>query len=93
MTKNIFSVKKEYFDIHIKPKTFLGAFGYFEVTHDITRYCKAKIFSKIGKRTPIAVRFSTVGECVCVCVYPYCICVVFVFVCVVYNMGVYLHNV
>ncbi|KAL0276945.1 UNVERIFIED_CONTAM: hypothetical protein PYX00_004400 [Menopon gallinae] len=38
-----------------------GAFGYFEVTHDITKYCKAKVFSEIGKRTPIAVRFSTVG--------------------------------
>ena len=38
-----------------------GAFGYFEVTHDITRYCKAKVFEKIGKRTPLAVRFSTVG--------------------------------
>ena len=39
-----------------------GAFGYFEVTHDITRYCKAKVFSSVGKRTPIAVHFSTVGE-------------------------------
>jgi len=39
-----------------------GAFGYFEVTHDITQYCKAKVFSTVGKRTPIAVRFSTVGE-------------------------------
>ncbi|XP_069688460.1 catalase-like [Periplaneta americana] len=38
-----------------------GAFGYFEVTHDITKYCKASVFSKVGKRTPIAVRFSTVG--------------------------------
>lgn len=38
-----------------------GAFGYFEVTHDITRYCKAKVFSQVGKRTPIAVRCSTVG--------------------------------
>lgn len=38
-----------------------GAFGYFEVTHDITKYCAAKIFEKVGKRTPIAVRFSTVG--------------------------------
>nr|KAG5702811.1 hypothetical protein BaRGS_001893 [Batillaria attramentaria] len=37
-----------------------GAFGYFEVTHDITRYCKASIFSQIGKKTPLAVRFSTV---------------------------------
>lgn len=38
-----------------------GAFGYFEVTHDITQFCKAKVFSHVGKRTPIAVRFSTVG--------------------------------
>lgn len=38
-----------------------GAFGYFEVTHDITKYCAAKVFESIGKRTPIAVRFSTVG--------------------------------
>lgn len=38
-----------------------GAFGYFEVTHDITKYCKAKVFSEIGKKTPLAVRFSTVA--------------------------------
>ncbi|XP_041353910.1 catalase-like isoform X2 [Gigantopelta aegis] len=38
-----------------------GAFGYFEVTHDITKYCKAKIFEFVGKRTPCLVRFSTVG--------------------------------
>jgi len=38
-----------------------GAFGYFEVTHDITKYCKADLFSSIGKQTPVAVRFSTVG--------------------------------
>ncbi len=39
-----------------------GAFGYFEVTHDISKYCKASLFSKVGKKTPIAARFSTVGE-------------------------------
>ncbi|XP_019748872.1 catalase [Hippocampus comes] len=38
-----------------------GAFGYFEVTHDIRRYCKAKVFEHVGKVTPIAVRFSTVA--------------------------------
>jgi len=38
-----------------------GAFGYFEVTHDITKYCKAAVFSEVGKKTPVAVRFSTVG--------------------------------
>ncbi|XP_069691153.1 catalase-like [Periplaneta americana] len=40
-----------------------GAFGYFEVTHDITEYTKAVVFSNVGKKTPIAVRFSFVtGE-------------------------------
>jgi len=38
-----------------------GAFGYFEVTKDITKYCKALVFSAVGKRTPIAARWSTVG--------------------------------
>ncbi|GAB9477706.1 Catalase, partial [Globisporangium polare] len=40
-----------------------GAFGYFEVTHaaNITKYCKAKLFSSDGKRTPVGMRFSTVG--------------------------------
>nr|ADD71945.1 catalase [Argopecten irradians] len=38
-----------------------GAFGYFEVTHDTTKYCKAKLFESVGKRTPLAVRFSIVG--------------------------------
>uniref|UniRef100_A0A665UGR3 Catalase n=1 Tax=Echeneis naucrates TaxID=173247 RepID=A0A665UGR3_ECHNA len=38
-----------------------GAFGYFEVTHDVSRYCKAKVFEHVGKTTPIAVRFSTVA--------------------------------
>ena len=38
-----------------------GAFGYLEITHDITKYTKAAPFASIGKRTPIAIRFSTVG--------------------------------
>lgn len=38
-----------------------GAYGYFEVTHDLTRYCKAALFSEIGKRTEVVVRFSTVA--------------------------------
>ena len=42
-----------------------GAFGYFEVTNDISKYCKAKIFERIGKRTPCVVRFSTVGGYIC----------------------------
>lgn len=38
-----------------------GAFGYFEVTHDISKYSRASVFNGIGKRTRVAVRFSTVG--------------------------------
>ncbi|XP_018320827.1 catalase-like [Agrilus planipennis] len=38
-----------------------GAFGYFEVTNDITRYSAASLFERVGKRTRIAVRFSTTG--------------------------------
>lgn len=28
---------------------------------EIRKYCRAKLFSAVGKRTPVAVRFSTVG--------------------------------
>ena len=38
-----------------------GAFGYFEVTKDITKYTKATVFKSVGKKTKIAVRFSTTG--------------------------------
>jgi len=38
-----------------------GAIGKFTVTHDITKYTKAKIFSKIGKETRMFTRFSQVG--------------------------------
>ncbi|MEG0381100.1 MAG: catalase, partial [Kurthia sp.] len=38
-----------------------GAFGTFTVTHDITKYTKAKIFSEVGKQTEMFARFSTVA--------------------------------
>lgn len=38
-----------------------GAFGTFTVTHDISRYTRAKLFNKIGKQTKVFLRFSTVG--------------------------------
>ena len=38
-----------------------GAYGTFTVTHDITKYTRAKIFSKVGKKTRMLARFSTVG--------------------------------
>ena len=38
-----------------------GAYGTFTVTHDITQYTRAKIFSAVGKQTDLFVRFSTVA--------------------------------
>ncbi len=38
-----------------------GAYGTFKVTHDISKYSRAKLFSEIGKETKVFVRFSTVG--------------------------------
>ncbi len=38
-----------------------GAYGTLTVTHDITKYSKAKPFSEIGKQTKVFLRFSTVG--------------------------------
>ncbi|CDG85220.1 catalase [Janthinobacterium agaricidamnosum] len=38
-----------------------GAYGTFTVTHDITAYTKARLFSEVGKQTATFARFSTVG--------------------------------
>jgi catalase len=38
-----------------------GAFGTFTVTGDITKYTRAKLFSKKGNKCRVFVRFSTVG--------------------------------
>lgn len=38
-----------------------GAFGTFTITHDISQYSKAKIFSEIGKQTKMFARFSLVA--------------------------------
>ncbi|GAB2499854.1 catalase [Arenimonas alkanexedens] len=38
-----------------------GAFGTFTVTHDISRYTRAKIFGEVGKKTEMFARFSTVA--------------------------------
>jgi len=38
-----------------------GAFGKFTVTNDISKYTKAKLFSKVGNECEVLVRFSTVG--------------------------------
>jgi catalase len=38
-----------------------GAYGTLTITNDITRYSKAKVFSEVGKKTDLFLRFSTVG--------------------------------
>src|SRR6201987_1358859 len=38
-----------------------GARGFFEVTEDVTQWTKAAFLSKVGKRTPVFFRFSTVA--------------------------------
>ena len=38
-----------------------GAYGTFTVTHDITKYTRAKLFNKIGNSCRMLIRFSTVG--------------------------------
>ncbi len=38
-----------------------GAYGTFTVTKDITRFTRAKIFSEIGKQTPMFARISSVA--------------------------------
>ena len=61
-----FLEKLAHFDREVIPERRMhakgsGAFGTFTVTHDITKYTKAKIFSEIGKKTEMFVRFSTVA--------------------------------
>ena len=38
-----------------------GAFGYFEVTADVTQWTKAAFLGEVGKVTPMLVRFSSVA--------------------------------
>ena len=40
-----------------------GAYGYLEMTADVSKYTKAKFMDTVGKRTPLFSRFSTtLGE-------------------------------
>lgn len=38
-----------------------GARGKFTVTNDLSKYTRAKVFSEVGKETPLITRFSTVA--------------------------------
>ena len=58
--------KLAHFDREVIPERRMhakgsGAFGAFNVTHDITKYTKANVFSEVGKKTDVFVRFSTVA--------------------------------
>ena len=61
-----FLEKLAHFDREVIPERRMhakgsGAFGSFTVTHDITQYTKAALFTEIGKKTDMFVRFSTVA--------------------------------
>lgn len=61
-----FLEKLAHFDREVIPERRMhakgsGAYGTFIVTHAITEYTRAKLFSQIGKRTEVFVRFSTVA--------------------------------
>lgn len=61
-----FLEKLAHFDREVIPERRMhakgsGAFGTFTVTHDITPYTRAKIFSEVGKKTEMFARFSTVA--------------------------------
>lgn len=38
-----------------------GAYGTFTVTHDISKYSRARVFDRVGKKTDVLIRFSTVA--------------------------------
>ena len=61
-----FLEKLAHFDREVIPERRMhakgsGAFGTFTVTHDISKYTRAKVFSEIGKKTDLFARFSTVA--------------------------------
>jgi len=61
-----FLEKLAHFDREVIPERRMhakgsGAYGTFTVTNDITQYTKAKIFSEVGKKTDVFLRFSTVA--------------------------------
>jgi catalase len=58
--------KLAHFDREVIPERRMhakgsGAYGTFTVTGDITGFTKAKLFSQVGKQTPLFARFSTVA--------------------------------
>ncbi|MDR1777915.1 MAG: catalase [Desulfovibrio sp.] len=67
LLQNLWLLEKlAHFDREVIPERRMhakgsGAYGTFTVTHDITRYTRAKLFETVGKKTEVFVRFSTVA--------------------------------
>ncbi len=67
LLQNVWFLEKlAHFDREVIPERRMhakgsGAYGTFTVTHDITKYTKAALFSAIGKKTDLFLRFSTVA--------------------------------
>ncbi|VVD60869.1 Catalase [Pandoraea communis] len=61
-----FLEKLAHFDREVIPERRVhakgsGAFGKLTITHDITKFSRARVFEAIGKETPVFLRFSTVA--------------------------------
>lgn len=61
-----FLEKLAHFDREVIPERRMhakgaGAYGTFTVTHDITKYTRANLFSQVGKKTDLFLRFSSVA--------------------------------
>ena len=58
--------KLAHFDREVIPERRMhakgsGAYGVFTVTHDVSKYTCATVFTEVGKKTDLFVRFSTVA--------------------------------
>src|SRR5258708_12351458 len=68
LLQNIWLLEKlAHFDREVIPERPMhakrsGAHSTFTVTHDVTRYTKARIFSQVGKQTPMFAPFSPVPD-------------------------------
>ncbi|AJE98948.1 catalase [Pandoraea apista] len=61
-----FLEKLAHFDREVIPERRVhakgsGAFGKLTITHDITKFSRARVFEAVGKETPVFLRFSTVA--------------------------------
>lgn len=61
-----FQEKLGHFDREVIPERRMhakgaGAYGTFTVTHDVSQWTRASMFSKVGKKTELFARFSTVA--------------------------------